>query len=102
MADADSPTFTYSDDEFMCVFNHILTNEKIAKHVDNINGNVRDPDVHELMVRPLNSKKTGDGEVFTFDYAPNSLKLPQIWTVDGQTRVKGLALARAMAEAEKA
>tara|TARA_X000000950_G_scaffold143604_1_gene177902 strand:+ start:1109 stop:2371 length:1263 start_codon:yes stop_codon:yes gene_type:complete len=70
--------------------------------VDNINGNVRDPDVHELMVRPLNSKKTGDGEVFTFDYAPNSLKLPQIWTVDGQTRVKGLALARAMAEAEKA
>jgi len=36
MADADSPTFTYSDDEFMCVFNHILTNEKIAEPVVDI------------------------------------------------------------------
>ena len=29
--------FTYSDDEFMCVFNHILTNEKIAEPVVDIN-----------------------------------------------------------------
>ena len=28
--------FTYSDDEFMRVFNHILTNEKIAEPVVNI------------------------------------------------------------------
>ena len=32
-----SSTFTYSDDEFMCVFNHILTNEKIAEPVVDIN-----------------------------------------------------------------
>jgi len=36
MSDADSSTFTYSDDEFMCVFNHILTNEKIAEPVVDI------------------------------------------------------------------
>ena len=37
MSDASSSTFTYSDDEFMCVFNHILTNEKIAEPVVDIN-----------------------------------------------------------------
>ena len=36
MSDAGSSTFTYSDDEFMCVFNHILTNEKIAEPVVDI------------------------------------------------------------------
>jgi hypothetical protein len=36
MSDADSSTFTYSDDEFMCVFNHILINEKIAEPVVDI------------------------------------------------------------------
>ena len=70
--------------------------------VDNINGNIRDPEVHNLAVRPLNSKKTGDGDIYTFDYTPASLKLPQIWTVDGQTRVKGLAYARALAQTDKA
>ena len=34
---AGSATFAYSDDEFMCVFNHILTNEKIAEPVVDIN-----------------------------------------------------------------
>ena len=33
---AGSATFAYSDDEFMCVFNHILTNEKIAEPVVDI------------------------------------------------------------------
>ena len=37
MSDNSSSTFTYSDDEFMCVFNHILTNEKIAEPVVDIN-----------------------------------------------------------------
>ena len=37
MPDTSSSTFTYSDDEFMCVFNHILTNEKIAEPVVDIN-----------------------------------------------------------------
>ena len=37
MPDASSSTFAYSDDEFMCVFNHILTNEKIAESVVDIN-----------------------------------------------------------------
>ena len=37
MSDASGSTFTYSDDEFMCVFNHILTNEKIAEPVVDIN-----------------------------------------------------------------
>tara|TARA_R100001244_G_C5061784_1_gene109011 strand:+ start:36 stop:362 length:327 start_codon:yes stop_codon:yes gene_type:complete len=37
MSDTSSSTFTYSDDEFMCVFNHILTNEKIAEPVVDIN-----------------------------------------------------------------
>ena len=69
--------------------------------VDNINGNVRDPDVETLMVKPLNSKKTGRGDFYVFAYAPGSLKLPDIWTVDGQTRVKGLARARANAQADK-
>jgi len=36
MADTSSSTFTYSDAEFMCVFNHILTNEKIAEPVVDI------------------------------------------------------------------
>ena len=36
MPDTSSSTFTYSDDEFMCVFNHILTNEKIAEPVVDI------------------------------------------------------------------
>ena len=36
MSDAGSSTFTYSDDEFMRVFNHILTNEKIAEPVVDI------------------------------------------------------------------
>ena len=36
MPDNSSSTFTYSDDEFICVFNHILTNEKIAEPVLNI------------------------------------------------------------------
>ena len=36
MSDSSSPTFTYSDDEFMRVFNHILTNEKIAEPVVDI------------------------------------------------------------------
>ena len=36
MPDTGSATFTYSDDEFMCVFNHILTNEKIAEPVVDI------------------------------------------------------------------
>ena len=33
---AGSATFAYSDAEFMCVFNHILTNEKIAEPVVDI------------------------------------------------------------------
>ena len=37
MSDTSGSTFTYSDDEFMCVFNHILTNEKIAEPVVDIN-----------------------------------------------------------------
>ncbi len=37
MSDTDSSSFTYSDAEFMCVFNHILTNEKIAEPVVDIN-----------------------------------------------------------------
>ena len=37
MLDTSSSTFTYSDAEFMCVFNHILTNEKIAEPVVDIN-----------------------------------------------------------------
>tara|TARA_R110000787_G_scaffold273311_1_gene380996 strand:+ start:229 stop:555 length:327 start_codon:yes stop_codon:yes gene_type:complete len=37
MADTGSSTFTYSDAEFMCVFNHILTNENIAEPVVDIN-----------------------------------------------------------------
>ena len=37
MSDNSSSTFTYSDDEFKCVFNHILTNEKIAEPVVDIN-----------------------------------------------------------------
>ena len=37
MPDTSSSTFTYSDAEFMCVFNHILTNEKIAEPVVDIN-----------------------------------------------------------------
>ena len=36
MPDSSSSTFTYSDDEFMRVFNHILTNEKIAEPVVDI------------------------------------------------------------------
>ena len=36
MPDNSSSTFTYSDDEFMRVFNHILTNEKIAEPVVDI------------------------------------------------------------------
>lgn len=36
MSDAGNSSFTYSDDEFMCVFNHILTNEKIAEPVVDI------------------------------------------------------------------
>ena len=36
MPDTGSATFAYSDDEFMCVFNHILTNEKIAEPVVDI------------------------------------------------------------------
>ena len=36
MSDADNATFVYSDDEFMRVFNHILTNEKIAEPVVDI------------------------------------------------------------------
>ena len=37
MPDTGSATFAYSDNEFMCVFNHILTNEKIAEPVVDIN-----------------------------------------------------------------
>ena len=37
MSDTSSSTFTYSDAEFMCVFNHIITNEKIAEPVVDIN-----------------------------------------------------------------
>ena len=33
MPDNSGSSFTYSDDEFMRVFNHILTNEKIAEPV---------------------------------------------------------------------
>ena len=33
MPDNSDSSFTYSDDEFMRVFNHILTNEKIAEPV---------------------------------------------------------------------
>ena len=36
MSDAGNSTFTYSDDEFMRVFNHIITNEKIAEPVVDI------------------------------------------------------------------
>ena len=36
MADSSSSNFIYSDDEFMHVFNHILTNEKIAEPVVDI------------------------------------------------------------------
>ena len=36
MSDAGNSSFTYSDDEFMCVFNYILTNEKIAEPVVDI------------------------------------------------------------------
>ena len=36
MSDDSSSTFIYSDDEFMCVFNHILINEKIAEPVIDI------------------------------------------------------------------
>ena len=36
MADSSSSNFIYSDDEFMHVFNHILTNEKIAEPVTDI------------------------------------------------------------------
>jgi len=36
MSDTSSSTFAYSDDEFMCVFNHILINEKIAEPVVDI------------------------------------------------------------------
>jgi len=36
MPDTSSSTFAYSDDEFMCVFNYILTNEKIAEPVVDI------------------------------------------------------------------
>ncbi len=36
MSDASSSAFTYSDDEFMRVFNHILANEKIAEPVTDI------------------------------------------------------------------
>ena len=70
--------------------------------VDNISLNIRDPKVHDMAVRPLDPKKTGDGDVFIFDYQPDSLKMPEFWTVDGQTRVKGLSLARAQAQADKA
>ena len=69
--------------------------------IDNINGNVRDPNVENLMVKPLNPKKTDRGDFYVFSYAPESLKHPEIWTVDGQTRVKGLARARANAIADK-
>ena len=36
MPDNSGSSFTYSDDEFMRVFNHILTNEKIAEPVVDI------------------------------------------------------------------
>ena len=36
MPDNSDSSFTYSDDEFMRVFNHILTNEKIAEPVVDI------------------------------------------------------------------
>ena len=36
MSNSSSSTFTYSDHEFMRVFNHILTNEKIAEPVVDI------------------------------------------------------------------
>ena len=39
--------------------------------------------------------------MYVFEYEPDMLKLPEIWTVDGQTRVKGLAKARAIAQGEK-
>jgi len=37
MPDNTNNIFSYSDSEFLCVFNHILTNEKIAEPVVDIN-----------------------------------------------------------------
>lgn len=69
--------------------------------IDNINGNIRDASVHEMCVKPIDKKNVDDGDMYVFEYEPDMLKLPEIWTVDGQTRVKGLAKARAIAQGEK-
>ena len=69
--------------------------------IDNINGNIRDAAVHRINVKPLDKKNSEDGDIYIFEYEPDMLKQSEIWTVDGQTRVKGLAKARAIALAEK-
>lgn len=75
--------------------------DEFDSFIDNINGNIRDAEVHKINVKPLNKKNTNDGDIYIFEYAPDMLKLSEIWTVDGQTRVKGLARARASAILEK-
>lgn len=69
--------------------------------IDNVNINIRDAGVHNKDVKPLNPKLTDDGEFYIFEYDPSTLKNPELWTVDGQTRVKGLAKARAEAQISK-
>ena len=69
--------------------------------VDNINGNIRSSGIHKTNVKPLDPKKTEDGDVYIFEYDPEEIVNSDIWTVDGQTRVKGLYLARSDAEGSK-
>jgi len=66
--------------------------------IDNVNVNIRDEKVHTAFVKPLDPKSTDDGSIYIFEYEPDSLLKPELWTVDGQTRVKGLAKARAEAD----
>ena len=69
--------------------------------IDNVNINVRDSGVHARDVKPFDPKLKGDGEFYVFEYDPATLKNGELWTVDGQTRVKGLAKARAEAQISK-
>lgn len=65
--------------------------------VDNINLNIRNLDA-ESFVKPLHKNANGFGDIFQFEYTE---AMGKFMVVDGQTRLKGAALAIFLAKQEK-
>jgi len=59
--------------------------------IDNVNLNIRHPDISISYVKPVNMGNDEVGDFYVFDYIPELIG--KIYVVDGQTRMKGLGAA---------